>query len=134
MAAISLPQLSLIPNVSTLLNGIIQVTGLQSAIDAAEQINNLVKAGDFTPATIDRLLTNLKSLLATVGQYVPGGAFANLEAEIAKFETVAAAIEAGQPTDVADVTYTSRSGQKFDLSLSLTVKQEAAPVAEVPVA
>ena len=134
MAAISLPQLSLLPNITNILSGIAQVTGLTSALDALNSAKNIVKVGDYTPATIDAFLNDLKALLASVGSFVPGGVFATLQDEIAKFEAVVASVESGQPTTVADVTYTSRSGQEFSLVLSLTVKPEVAPVEAAPVA
>lgn len=125
-ASVSLPQISLLPNLSTLLSGLLNVTGLQSAESALKQVQAIFSAGDFTPTTIDNLLNDVKTMLSSVGSFLPNGAFSQIEAEVAKYEAIASKIESGQATDIADVVYTSKSGQKFDLVLSLSVKAQSA--------
>lgn len=122
---IPLPQLSLLPSLANILTGLLNVTGLQSVITLVEQTRTLAQTGNYTPETIDNLLVGVKTLLDAVGTYVPGGAFAQLEAEVNKYEALAAAIEAGQTAQIANVVYVSKVGQKFNCTLSLAIEAQA---------
>jgi hypothetical protein len=127
-ATIALPQLSLIPNISNILGNLAQtfnltgLTAIQSVIGLFEQTKALVQSQNYTPESVNSVVAGVESLLASVGTYVPGGAFAQLEAEIAKYAAISAAIESGATTQIADVIYTSKSGQHFTCALSLSIK------------
>jgi hypothetical protein len=121
-STIHLPQLSLIPNLSNILTSLLQLTGLQSVITLTEKTKALAQSGNYTPETVNEVIQGVQELLVSVGHYVPGGAFAQLEAEVAKYEAISAAIESGATTQVAEVIYTSKSGQHFTCALSLSIK------------
>lgn len=127
-ATIALPQLSLIPNISNILGNLAQtfnltgLTAIQSVIGLFEQTKTLVQSQNYTPESVNSVVAGIESLLSSVGSYVPGGAFAQLEAEIAKYAAISAAIESGATTQIADVVYTSKSGQHFTCALSLSIK------------
>ena len=125
---IALPQLSLIPNLSNILGNLAQtfnltgLTTIQSAIGLFDQTKALVQTQNYTPESVNSVVAGVETLLASVGSYVPGGAFAQLEAELAKYAALSAAIESGATTQIADVVYTSKSGQHFTCALSLSIK------------
>ena len=127
-ATIALPQLSLIPNLSNILGNLAQtfnltgLTTIQSAIGLFDQTKALVQTQNYTPESVNAVVAGVESLLSSVGSYVPGGAFAQLEAELAKYAALSAAIESGATTQIADVVYTSKSGQHFTCALSLSIK------------
>jgi len=127
-ATIALPQLSLIPNLSNILGNLAQtfnltgLTTIQSAIGLFDQTKALVQTQNYTPESVNSVVAGVETLLASVGSYVPGGAFAQLEAELAKYAALSAAIESGATTQIADVVYTSKSGQHFTCALSLSIK------------
>jgi hypothetical protein len=119
---IPLPALSLLPSLSNILAGLLQVTGLTSVIALVEKTKSVIQAGNYTPETIDMLLVDVKAMLASIGNYVPGGAFAQIQSEVAKYESISSAIEAGNTAEIADVVYISKDGQHFNCALSLSIK------------
>jgi hypothetical protein len=118
----------LIPNLSNILGNLAQtfnltgLTTIQSAIGLFDQTKALVQTQNYTPESVNAVVAGVESLLSSVGSYVPGGAFAQLEAELAKYAALSAAIESGATTQISDVVYTSKSGQHFTCALSLSIK------------
>jgi hypothetical protein len=122
MPSLNLAQLSLVPNVGTILNEIVQFTGLQAPIKALESLKTLAQAGDFEPATLDAFLGDVDAVLSTVGAFIPGGKFDQLDAEVKKYKALVDAVEAGQSPVVATIDYTTKSGVKRELDLSISDK------------
>lgn len=121
--------LSFLPTVLQLASGLMQSTGLQSTVDLYTKIQDAFKGGQITPAAVDSVVSDVKSLLSAVGPFVPGGGFAVLEAELNKYLALADAVASGQSTQIGDYFLTLPNGQRFDLELSLTAKAGQAAAA-----
>jgi hypothetical protein len=134
--ALSLPQISLLPNLQGLLAGALQAVGGSTILDLYNRVDGIVKnPASFSVPTVQAILGDVKTLVASAenlfGAPIPGSLFANIANEVTKYEAIATAILSGQPELFSTIDVAGPNGEELIVTSYAQLKSAVAPAVHV---